>query len=147
MALDPSFVGRSYGPTEPYRVSREKVREFATAIGDDGSATHDVEHARSLGHPDLVASPTFPTVLAFRSMGEVVADPALGLDYARVVHREERYAYLRSVFAGDELVVTMTVDGVRSMAGNDVLTLRAEVATDAGEPVLTGTTVIVARAA
>ena len=147
MALDPAFVGRSYGPTEPYRVSREKVREFADAVGDPDPAYRDVDLARALGHPDVVAPPTFPTILAFRSMGVVVSDPALGLDYSRVVHGEERYRYRRPVHAGDELVVTMTVDAIRSVGGNDMLTLRSEVETVAGEPVLTGTTVIVSRAA
>jgi hypothetical protein len=34
MPLDQSFVGRVYPPTEPYEVGREKIREFADAIGD-----------------------------------------------------------------------------------------------------------------
>ena len=33
MALDPSFIGRTYPPTAPYEVAREKIREFADAIG------------------------------------------------------------------------------------------------------------------
>lgn len=33
MALDQSFVGRSYPPTAPYEVGREKIREFAQAVG------------------------------------------------------------------------------------------------------------------
>ena len=55
MALDPSFVGRTYPPTDPYVVGREKVREFADAIGAigaEGAAFHDVAAAKALGHPD-----------------------------------------------------------------------------------------------
>ena len=33
MPLDASFNGRVYPPTEPYLVTRERIREFALAIG------------------------------------------------------------------------------------------------------------------
>ena len=46
MALDPSFVGRTYPPTEPYLVSREKIREFADAVGDPNPAYRDPDAAR-----------------------------------------------------------------------------------------------------
>jgi hypothetical protein len=42
MPLDPSFVGRSYPPTPSYQVGREKIREFAAAIGDANPAYTDV---------------------------------------------------------------------------------------------------------
>ena len=58
MALDPSFVGRSYPPTRPYEVGREKIREFAAAIGDANPAYTDPAAARALGHPDVIAPPT-----------------------------------------------------------------------------------------
>ena len=41
MPLDPSYAGRTYPPTEPYRVGREKIREFASAIGATDPAYHD----------------------------------------------------------------------------------------------------------
>ncbi|MFZ0188871.1 MAG: MaoC family dehydratase, partial [Streptosporangiaceae bacterium] len=34
MAINPDYVGRTYEPTEPYEVSRVKIAEFATAIGE-----------------------------------------------------------------------------------------------------------------
>jgi acyl dehydratase len=144
--LDPSYAGRCYPPTAPYAVSREKIREFAEAIGDANPAYVDPDAARALGHPDVVAPPTFPTVLALRSAAQVVEDPALGLDYGRVVHGEERYTYLRPIRAGDVLTVTMTIEAVRSVGGNDMLTLRGDVRTVAGEPVVTARSVLVARA-
>ena len=62
-ALDQSFVGRTYPPTEPYQVGREKIREFADAIGATDAAYHDPAAAAALGYPDVVAPPTFPVVL------------------------------------------------------------------------------------
>ena len=35
---------------------------------------------------------------------QIFDDPALGVDYSRVVHGDQRFAYTRPVVAGDELV-------------------------------------------
>jgi acyl dehydratase len=145
VALDQSFVGRKYPPTPPYEVGREKIREFADAIGDPNPAYRDVEVARALGYPDVIAPPTFPIVLSMRAGAQVVGDPELGLDYSRVVHGEQRFVYARPVRAGDRLTVTVSVESIRSAAGNDLLTTRGDVATVDGEPVLTAYPTLVAR--
>ena len=81
MAIDRDFVGREYPGSAPYEVGREHVRRFAEAIGDLHPAYLDPEAARALGHRDVVAPPTFLTVLSFRYSGEgPLADPALGLE-------------------------------------------------------------------
>ena len=68
MALNPDFIGRSYPPSPPYAVGREKIREFAMAVGDHNPAYHDVDAARALGYRDVIAPPTFPVVLALKAM-------------------------------------------------------------------------------
>lgn len=145
MALNPEFAGRTYPESEPYQVCREKIREFATAIGDMNPAYHDVEAARALGHPDLVAPPTFPFVITMKAMAVAMFDPELGLDYSRVVHGEQRHAFTRPVHAGDTLVVHSTIEAVRTVAGNDLLTFRGDLTTEAGEPVVSAWSVIVSR--
>ena len=104
MTVDQAFVGRTYPPTPPYEVGREKIREFAAAVGASHPAHLDVAEARALGHRDLVAPPTFPIVLSMRAAAQVVLDPDLGLDYSRVVHGAQRFTYSRPVYAGDRLV-------------------------------------------
>ncbi|MEU5089437.1 MaoC family dehydratase N-terminal domain-containing protein [Streptomyces sp. NPDC021356] len=147
MALDPSFVGRSYPPTAPYEVGREKIREFARAVGDANPAYTDPEAARALGHPDVIAPPTFVFVITYQAAGEVVQDPRLGLDYTRVVHGDQKFAYTRPVRAGDRLTVTSTIEAVKTMAGSDILDIRGEVHDAAGEHVVTAWMKLVARAA
>ena len=145
MALDQSFVGKQYPPTEPYEVGREKIREFADAIGDAHPAYREAAAAQALGHPDVIAPPTFPIVLSMRAAAQVVEDPALGLDYSRVVHGEQRFAYTRPVRAGDVLTVVVSVDAIRSAAGNDLVTTRGEVSTVGGDHVVTAYSTLVAR--
>ena len=38
MPVDQSLVGREFPPTQPYRVSAEKVRELAAATGSAAAA-------------------------------------------------------------------------------------------------------------
>ncbi|MFF7202036.1 MaoC family dehydratase N-terminal domain-containing protein [Streptomyces sp. NPDC008141] len=147
MALDQSFVGRSYPPTSPYEVGREKIREFAEAVGDANAAYTDPEAAKALGHADVIAPPTFAFAITFRAAEDVVADRQLGLDYSRVVHRDQRFAYTRPVRAGDRLTVVSTIESIKSLAGNDVVEVRGEVHDETGEHVVTAWTKLVARAA
>ncbi len=145
MALNQDYLGKVYPAGPAYEVGREKIREFATAIGDLNPAYHDVAHARSLGHRDVIAPPTFPFVVSMRASAVAMFDPGLGLDYSRVVHGEQRFAYVRPVTAGDSLVVVTTIESIRVAAGNDILTTRSDISTEGGEPVVTTWSVTVAR--
>ncbi|MBL7257087.1 MaoC family dehydratase N-terminal domain-containing protein [Paractinoplanes lichenicola] len=147
MPLDQSFVGRSWPATEPYQVGREKIREFARAIGATDAEYHDPEAARALGHADVVAPPTFPVVFTMATSRQIIEDPALGLDYSRVVHGDQKFSYQRPVVAGDELVCVNSVDDITSRGGHDFLTTRTEVTTVAGEPVVTVWSKLVQRGA
>lgn len=147
MALDQSFVGRTYPPTPPYEVGREKIREFAEAVGDANPAYVDAEAAKALGHSDVIAPPTFVFSITFQASAQVVEDPQLGLDYSRVVHGDQKFAYTRPVRAGDRLTVTSTIEGIKSLAGNDILDVRGEVSDESGEHVVTTWMKLVARAA
>ena len=145
MPLDQSYVGRTYPPTPPYEVGREKIREFATAIGDANPIYRDVEAARAAGHDDVIAPPTFAIVLTLNAGHQVIDDPDFGIDYSRVVHGEQRFVHHRPIRAGDVLQVVITVDGIRAAAGNDMVTTRADVSTVDGEDVLTAYSTLVAR--
>ncbi|MFE7586194.1 MaoC family dehydratase N-terminal domain-containing protein [Streptomyces gardneri] len=146
MALDQSFVGRTYPPTAAYEVGREKIREFAEAIGDANPAFTDTEAAKALGHSDVIAPPTFVFAITFKAAGAVIEDPQLGLDYSRVVHGDQKFTYTRPVRAGDRLSVTSTIEAIKSLAGNDILDIRGEVHDASGEHVVTAWTKLVSRA-
>src|SRR3954462_14555465 len=86
--LNREYIGKSYPGARVYEVGREKIREFAEAIGDKNPAYVDPEAANALGHPDVIAPPTFATVITLQAGGQAVFDPELGLDYSLVVHGE-----------------------------------------------------------
>ncbi len=147
MALDRELVGRSYPPSAVYEVGRIKIAEFATAVGADDPVHRDVAAARDAGYPDVIAPPTFAIVVSLEAAFVVLGDPEVGLDYSRVVHGEQKFAHHRPIRAGDRLVATTTIEAARTVAGNDMLTTRVDVATDDGEPVCSATSMLVARGA
>ena len=147
MPLDPSFVGHTYPTSEVYEVSRAKIREFAESIGDDNPIYHDTAAAQSAGHPDVIAPPTFGTLLFGRyAMADIVDDPKLGVDYGRLVHGDMKFDYARPVCAGDRLTCTTHVVEIDNRLGNDFLNLRSEIDTEKGERVVTAHSQLVIRA-
>jgi acyl dehydratase len=147
MALDPGLVGRSYPPSAVYEVGRAKIAEFAAALGEDDPVHRDPAAARALGHPDVIAPPTFAIVVTLEAANVVLTDPELDFDYSRVVHGEQRFTHHRPIRAGDRLVATTSIENVRTVAGNDMLTTRVDVATEDGEAVCTATSMLVSRGA
>lgn len=145
MAINQEFIGRTYPPTEVYSVGREKIREFAKALGESSLCYFDVESARSMGYPDLIAPPTFAIIFTMQAGGQVIHDPELGLDYTRVVHGEQRFVQHRPIFAGDELTSTVSVESIRTAAGNDMITVKAQVHATDGDLVSTVYTLLVSR--
>ena len=140
-----AYAGRTYPPTAPYAVGREHVRDFARAVGATHSAHHDVVAARALGHPDVIASPTFAVVVAQRAEAQLIEDPDAGIDFSRVVHAEERFTHHRPIHAGDELVTVLHVDGIVERAGLSMVTTRCEIAAADGEPVATVVSTLAVR--
>ena len=128
MPVDQSLVGREFPPTQPYRVSAEKVREFATATGADAEGP---------------VPATFPIVLAFEAMNAFLAD--VGVELHRIVHGEQRFAYERPIRVGDELTATLSVASLRQIGGNDIIGTRSEIHDADGALVCTTTATLVHR--
>jgi len=131
MAVDPSLAGRTFAPTEPYAVSREKILEFARATG--------------CGYDGGAAPATFPIVVAFSAMTGLMTDPEVGISLHRVVHGEQRFSYTRPVVAGDVLTATLTVDSLRQIGGADIIGTRSEIADAEGRAVCTAFATLVHR--
>ena len=131
MAVDGSLVGRTFPATAPYLVSEERIAEFAAATG-----------SQYAGGP---APATFPIVVAFRAMRELMDQPDVGIALHRVVHGEQRFSYTRPVVAGDELTATLTVDTLRQIGGADIIGTRSEITDADGGHVVTAHAVLVHR--
>jgi acyl dehydratase len=146
VGLNAELVGKEYPPVR-YQVGREKLREFAAAVGETDPLYCDLDAARAAGFDDLPAVPTFPVVLSYQVGQVVYDDPDLGVDYSRVVHGEQSFEYTRPVVAGDQLVATGRIAAMRARGRHQTLTVETIIETEAGEPVCRTSSTIVVRGA
>src|SRR5580698_10566469 len=147
MAINREFAGRTFPPSEPYEVSRVKIAEFAAAIGDPNPIYRDRAAAQAAGHADVIAPPTFAIGISMAGSGAALADPGLGLNYAMVVHGEQRFTYVRPLTAGDSVTAQVTLTDIRDSGRNVMLTTSTDIMTLAGELVCTAFSTIVERGA
>ena len=145
MAVNKDYAGRSFPATQPYEVSRVKIAEFADAIGDPSPVYRDRDAAVAAGYPDVIAPPTFPIVVTMAASGQAIADPGLGINYALVVHGEQRFSYARPLRAGDVVTAQSTIETIKTLGRNAVMTTRTEVRTVSGEQVCTAFSTLVER--
>jgi acyl dehydratase len=145
VALNQEYVGRVFGPTEPYEVSRVKIADFANAIGEPSELCRNREAAQKAGYPDVIAPPTFAIVISMVSTAVLQAEPGLGLDYSMVVHGEQSFAYSRPLHAGDVVVATSTVESIRLVGGMSLMVTSTDISTVDGEHVCTAKSTIVER--
>jgi len=145
MAVNREFLGRTFPAAEPYEVSRVKIAEFADAIGDPNPLYRDRAAAQAAGYPDVIAPPTFAIVISMAGSARAVADPALGLNYAMVVHGEQRFEYSRQITAGDVVTAQATITDIREAGRNVLLTTATEIRTVGGEHVCTAHSTLAER--
>jgi acyl dehydratase len=130
-------IGKSYRPTV-YAVGREKVREYAVAVGETNPLYLDVDSARQAGHADVVAPPMFAVVYAGPSVMQGIFDPELGIDFGHLVHGSQEFEWGPLVVAGDEIVTITVVKDVSERGGLSFYVFETTSRNQHGETVCTG---------
>lgn len=143
--MNPAIQGRVFPPVPSYLVGREKVREFSAAVFATNPINLDPEAARAAGYADVVAPPTFAVVVQEATLAQLLAEPDAGIDFTRVVHGDQRFAYSRPIVAGDELTATLAVVSVKSLGGHSMVTAESTVVDANGDHVVTATSTLVVR--
>src|SRR3981081_4963465 len=92
MPVDTQAAGKTYEP-KVYAVGREKVREYAYAVGETNPVHLDVEAARAAGYADVVAPPMFAVVYSAPAMAPAVLDPHAGINLAMMVHGGQEFEW------------------------------------------------------
>lgn len=139
MPLNRDLIGKSYPPIV-IEATRERIAAFADAIGDPDPIYRDEAAARAAGHPGIIAPPTFATTLQIEAIHELADDPALGLDFSRVLHGDQDFVWLNPIVAGMTLSAApravemrgrgaleflVTESDVEDQNGNEVVRLRS----------------------
>ena len=126
--MDPAAEGTVY-PDASFTVDAERVRVFREIFGQNE------------GVP-----PTFATAAEFAVYPTVLRDPRLDLNFARVVHGSQSYAYRRPLREGETLTVRARIESARVRAGTGFLTIAVEVVDPSGDPVVTARSQLIERA-
>src|SRR5450755_3148000 len=138
MALNLDAIGTTYPPTV-YAVGREKIREYAYAVGETNPLHLDPEAARAAGYADVVAPPMFAVVFAGRAAAVPLHDPAVGIDYAHLVHGAQEFRWGPLVVAGDEIATTASIADVSDRRGLYFYVFATESVNQRGATVCRGT--------
>jgi len=144
MALSADAVGKTFAPVT-YAVGREKIREYALAVGETDPLYLDVAAARAAGYADAVAPPMFVVVYAAPAMGPAIFDPAVGLDFALMVHGAQEFAWGPLVVAGDEVTTTVGVESIEEHEGTGRFVFASVSVNQDGDTVCVGTWTNVVR--
>lgn len=123
-------MGRTFPPTAPYDVTEEALAAFAAATG-------------SRYEPGGPAPATYPIVVAFTAMQDLMADPEVGIELHRVVHGEQRFVHERPVVAGDRLRAELTVETLRRIGGAEIIGTSSAITAEDGSLVCTARATLV----
>jgi acyl dehydratase len=91
-----------------YAVGREKVREYAYAVGETDERYLDPAKARAAGFQDVVAPPMFAAVYSGPAVFPAITES--GLDFSRMVHGAQEFTWHEPVVAGDEITTEAELD-------------------------------------
>jgi acyl dehydratase len=138
MAVKTETIGKSY-PAVAYAVGREKIREYASAVGETNPLYLDLDAARAAGYDDLVAPPMFAVVYAARAVGPGIFDPDVGINFAMMVHAGQEFVWGPVVVAGDEITTTASVKDIADRGGMAFYVFESVSDNQRGVTVCTGT--------
>jgi acyl dehydratase len=138
MPVNTQAIGKTYAPAL-YAVGREKIKEYAHAVGETNPVHLDVGAARAAGYSDVVAPPMFAVVYSAPALGPTMFDPELELNLAMMVHGGQEFEWGPVVVAGDEITTTVSVKDISERDGRGYYVLESTSTNQRGEQVCRGT--------
>jgi acyl dehydratase len=145
LAIKEELKGKVHPPID-YEVGREKIREYAYAVGEHDPIYHDAEAARAAGFRNVVAPPMFCVVYSARAMGPAVLDPELGINLALMVHGSQEFEWGEPVVAGDVITTQAVVDDLYEKGGMEFYVWESVSKNQDGQATVKGTWTNIVRA-
>ena len=145
MAIKKELIGKRHSP-QSYQVGREKIREYARAVGETNPIYHEPEAALAAGFSNVVAPPMFCVVYSAPAMGPAVLDPELGINLALMVHGSQEFQWHEPVVAGDEITTAVTVQDIYEKNGMEFYVWESESQNQSGALAVKGTWTNIVRA-
>ncbi len=137
MPVDASAKGKAYPPYE-YEVGKEKIREYAHAVGEENPIYFDRDAARAAGFRDVAAPPMFAVVYSAGSVGPAVVDPEVGINLPMMVHGGQEFVWREPVCAGDTITTTARVEDIFEREGRGYYVFESVSKNQEGQEVVRG---------
>ncbi|WP_307711477.1 MaoC family dehydratase N-terminal domain-containing protein [Streptomyces sp. V4I23] len=136
-----TFIASVPDPSKaPFTVTPEEIREFADAIGAPDPAYRDSKVARSMGHPDIIAPPTFIMALVIPELERLLA--SFDIPRSQIMQAKQHTSYDRPIHAGHELTVSTKVKRLAVVKPREVLILRCTLSDRDGSRVARSTSAV-----
>jgi acyl dehydratase len=116
MPVKTDTIGKKW-PAAEYEAGREKIREFANAVGEQSAVHQDPEAAKAAGFRNLVAPPMFCVVYSAPSVGPAFLDPEVGIDWASLLHGSQQFEWGEPVCSGDLISTETTITEIYEKGG------------------------------
>ena len=124
--LNPDLVGRTFTSADSVTVTKEAIQKFAEVVGETNFD---------------IAPPTFAISITLDKSQSLLQDS--GLDWTRVVHGDQRFEIKRPIVAGDVFQCSSTIESARTMAGNEIVSVRSDLISGSEIVVSTWSTLVV----
>ncbi|HSK49229.1 MAG TPA: MaoC family dehydratase N-terminal domain-containing protein [Solirubrobacterales bacterium] len=144
MALKTDAVGKEW-PGATYQVGREKIKEYANALGLDNQVHLDVEAARAAGFRDVVAPPMFAVVYSSPAMAPAILDPEVALNFAAMVHGGQAFEWGEPACSGDEIMTSTKCLSIEEKDGKGFYVFETDSVNQDGAQVVRGTWTLIVR--
>ena len=138
MGANTDLIGKRW-PSVEYEVGREKIREYANAVGETNPIHHDSDAARDAGFRGVVAPPMFCVVYSAPAVGPAEVDPEVGINLAAMVHGGQVFEWGEPVCAGDLVTTTTTLTDLRERNGMTFYEFESVSTNQDGEQTVKGT--------
>ena len=138
MPVDDSAKGKTYPPYE-YEVGKEKIREYAFAVGEENPVYFDRTAAKEAGYRDVPAPPMFAVVYSAGAMGPAILDPEVGINFAMMVHGSQEFDWSEPVCSGDVISTVTSVKDISEKGGMGFYVFETVSTNQDGQEVVRGT--------
>ena len=144
MAIKTEAIGKEWGGTT-YQVGREKIKEYANALGIENPVHFDVGAAREAGYRDVVAPPMFCVVYSAPALGPAMFDPEVGMNFAAMVHGGQEFEWGEPACSGDEITTTAKCASIEEKDGKGFYVFETNSVNQDGDQVVKGTWTLIVR--
>ena len=109
--INPDSVGRTFKGADLITVTQSEIDAFAAVIGESETS---------------VAPPTFSIRISLSQYESILTQPEIGVNWSRLVHGDQKFEIYRPVVAGDIFTCSATIETLRTVAGNEIISVRSD---------------------